>query len=114
MEKFEQINKKEPQKNKEDFRKNTITLPDGRIIEGYYDLKNGQLKEYLIKDKQGNVLSFADLRNNKNTSEIIKENLLKKGIVLTDEEVKKILPDIIESSMNAILDKIDENNSIEN
>ncbi len=109
MEKFESPkNKKEP--IKED-----IPLSDGNILEAHYDGEENKLKRFFIKDGDGNLLEFAELKNiDSITPEMIKQIFFKKGVVLKKEEIERITRKFIKGNLDEMLDLIDENTDIEN
>lgn len=87
-----------------------IPLPDERIFEMRVEPKSQKIKEWLIRNKNGEIIKFANLDLNKNLLETIKNSCFEKGIVIQEEEIEKIA----EEKADAIINDIDENESIEN
>lgn len=71
-------------------------FPEGIILDADIDLKSGNIKHYFIKDKDGNIIKFADLRKNDKFLRILKEYFRESYIdeiekPLTDSEIDKYI-----------------------
>lgn len=87
-----------------------IPLPDEKIFEMRVEPKSQKIKEWLIRNKNGEIIKFADLNFNKNLLETIRQSCFEKGIVIQEEEIEKLA----EKKADAMINNIDENESIEN
>lgn len=70
-----------------------------------------------IKNSAGEILEFVDweaLEKSEPFKEFIKAHFLNEGIVLNDEEVKKVAENSADAVSNNTLDRIDENKKIAN
>lgn len=113
MEKFELPKKEEIGEKK--IIKQDIVLPDGKIFEAHYDAKNKLMERFFIKDVEGKLWEFTELKNiDLTTPEKIRQVFFDKGIALKKEEVEKIMLKLIKGKLDEMIDEIDENKNIEN
>jgi len=98
------------QSKKQTYDIEIIPLSDEKSIEVHTEPGSQKIKEYLIKNKNEEIIKFADLNFNENLFETIKQSCLEKGIVLKDDEIEKLA----EKTADAMLVEIDENESTEN
>ncbi len=83
-------------------------IPKGGSI--HINLKNNEIESYFIKDKDGKIIEFADLKGGgtKDYKASIGDEFAKKGIILKDEELKKISQVIFRNELKDEIDGINE------
>lgn len=104
---------KENFNNKIEFSKKVSPLEGGYFLEEHYG-KDNLIEEYFIRDENGKIVEFSDIKGDKNLYERIKEIFKEKGMVLKDEEVKKITPYYIKENQKDALTDINQQKDIEN
>ena len=91
-------------------------IPGGSTIETKIDFESGKIEHYFIKDKNGKIIKFADLRKNDAFLKILKEYFRgsyidETGKYLTDSEIEQYIDELADIYLET---KEDEDNQIEN
>lgn len=109
---MEKLNREIHDKKVEYFK---MTFPDGEefFLEEHYG-KDNLLEEFFIKDKEGKVWEFADIKADENLYKRVKEIFKERGIILKDDELKKITPRYVDESQRNALEEINNQKDKEN
>ncbi len=91
-------------------------LPERGSIQISHNPKNGELEFYFIKDKNGEIIEFTDLRKGGTIDyrASIKDKFAQSGIILKAEELKQVSTTIFLNELKDETDRIDESTATKN
>ncbi len=104
------MNPEEIEADKEGLSESILSLEGGRTLELFYNPKNKNLIRFYIRDKDGKLTEYTDLKvpNDVYDYQDVKNQVAEKfRIVLTDKEAKDITKKIYARNVEAEMDQKD-------
>lgn len=94
--------------DKNNLSEQLIPLEEGRTLELFYDSKTKEPVRFYIRNKNGELTEFTDLKKPSDVydyREVRSQIAERFGIMVTDEEVKKITKEIYNRNVEAEMDQ---------